>query len=390
MKKILFVVTQSELGGAQRYILEIASRLNKEEYQVKVAAGRQGGGHLFDELDKIGIRSFALHHMERVPSLPQIFLSIRELTALFRAEKPDVVFLCSTTAGLLGSAAVFFLRNRSFKIIYRIGGWSFLDPRPPFQKKALIWLEKITAPLKDIIIVNSERDRETSLKYKICPAERIAVVYNGIDAANLNFLPRQQAREFLSQKLPQLKITENTLLAGCIANFYKTKGLSYLVRAFRLLDAETKAENLKLVIIGQGPEKNEILSLIAESCLQDKIFLAEHIPDAYRLLCAFDFYVLPSLKEGFPWVILEAASSQIPVIATKVGALPEIMENKKHGLLVEPGDISSLAGALSWMASNKKEARIMASHLYNNITENFSSGRMIRATEKIISRLTSG
>ncbi len=389
MKKILFVVTQSELGGAQRYILEVASRLNEGKYQVKVAAGQQGGGHLFEKLNKIGVKNLALRHMERVPSLSQIFRGIGELTALFREENPDIVFFCSTTAGLVGSAAVFFSQNRNFKVIYRIGGWSFLDPRPAIQKTALIWLERITASVKDKIIVNSERDRRAALKYKICPSEKLEVIYNGIDPAGLNFLPREQARQALFQELPHLKVPENTQLYGCIANFYKTKGLSFLVQAFHSLSAKDKA-NLRLVIIGQGPKKGKILSLIDEFSLGDKVFLLKHRPEARLLLKAFDCCILPSLKEGFPWVILEAAAAQVPLIATNVGAVPEIMENKKHGLLVEPGNAKALAEALSWMAANKKEAQTMASRLYSNIAENFSSARMVQTTEKVINRLTSG
>ncbi|MCP6718593.1 MAG: hypothetical protein KJI70_03635, partial [Patescibacteria group bacterium] len=131
--KILFIVTQSEFGGAQRFIFELVSHLNKEKYELLVAAG-QGDGELFVKLQALNIKTIQLKHLKRNPHPLKALFSVSEILNLLKKEKPDTLFLCSTTAGILGSVAgsvykSFNNNNSRFKIIYRIGGWAFHDPR---------------------------------------------------------------------------------------------------------------------------------------------------------------------------------------------------------------------------------------------------------------------
>ena len=154
MNKILFIVTQSGLGGAQRYVFEMASRLDPRKYEVLVGAGEKDG-ELFRKLEKAGIKWLTLKQMKRTPLPWQIVLGIKEIYNLLKKEKPDILLLCSTTAGFLGSIAAFFYRGSTSRVltkgeeesllsspsksleygeveprvIYRIGGWAFRDPR---------------------------------------------------------------------------------------------------------------------------------------------------------------------------------------------------------------------------------------------------------------------
>ena len=208
MKKIIFIVTQSEFGGAQRYIFEMVSNLEKAKYDILVAAG-QGDGELFRKLQGTPARTIQLKWLRRTPCPWEIPLSIFKIYNLLKREKPNTLFLCSTTAGLLGSLSSFSYKiltrhpsryeTDKMQVIYRIGGWSFLDPRPSWMNKILSWLEKSTAPFKDKIIVNSELDKKIAINYKICPPEKIVKIYNGLDFEKLEFLPKEQAKNFLSK-----------------------------------------------------------------------------------------------------------------------------------------------------------------------------------------------
>lgn len=125
MKKILFLVTQSELGGAQRYVFEVVSHLNSEKYEILVAAGSpsqilqdktwkgKGNEELLQKIksQKPEVRIFPLKYLKRTPWPWQIISAIGEIYNLLKREKPDVLFLCSTTAGLLGSLAAFFYKK---------------------------------------------------------------------------------------------------------------------------------------------------------------------------------------------------------------------------------------------------------------------------------------
>jgi len=374
MKKILFIVTQSEMGGAQRYIFEVARGLDKTEYDILVAAG-EGDSELFQKLKDTDVRRLYLKQMKRVPWPWQIILAILEIRNLLKREKPDVLFLCSTTAGLLGSIASLLLKikNCKLKIIYRIGGWAFRDPRAFWKNWLVLLAEKLTAPLKDLIIVNSEVDRQLALKYKIVPEKKLTKIYNGIDVNALNFFPRKEARHLLISDFNSLLKSEiNNLWIGCVANFYKTKGLEYLIEAASRCDLPRRSH---LLIIGEGRLRPKLERLIKEYQLGNRVILAGRIPDAYQYLKAFDVFVLPSLKEGFPWIILEAITAEIPIVATKVGAIPEILN---ESFLVEPGNSQELAKKISWMLEHPAKAKLKPE---------FTSRTMIEKTVETLARL---
>jgi len=356
MKKILFIVTQSEFGGAQRYIFEIAGNLNKGQYEVLVGAG-SGDSELFSKLQNINIRTINLKQMKRTPWPWQIFLSIGEIVNLLKKEKPDVLFLCSTTAGLLGSIASLFVRGQT-SIIYRIGGWAFRDPRAFWKNWLILLAEKLTAPLKDIIVVNSEIDRKLALEYRIIPEKKLIKIYNGIDLSSLNFLSCEEARS-------KFNLNQSTKVIGTVANFYRTKGLEYLIEAAAKL-VEVEPRPVKFVIIGEGRSRPKLESLIKKYNLEDKVILAGRIPDAYKYLKAFDVFVLPSLKEGFPWIVLETIAAEIPIVATKVGAIPEILNEE---FLVESKNSQALVKKISQMLKHPTEAKLKPEFTYRTMIE---------------------
>ena len=315
-KKILFLVTQSEFGGAQRFIYtlicgltQINTRINTD---ITVAAGPDGDDEkgLLSALEKQGIKTKHLKYLRRsINPLFDFCLGIIEIYRLIKKEKPDILFLCSSKAGAMGSLAArysqkFVYKNSHLLVIYRIGGWTFNDPRCFLINWYYILIEKISAKWKDYIISNAECDRKQAIQMGIKPRKEIFVIYNGI--GDLEFLSREKAREFLELK-------DSEFVVGTIANDYPTKGLKYLKKAMENIDG-------KLVIIGKGNR---------------------YIPDAYKYLKAFDVFVLPSVKEGFPWTILEAIKAEIPIVATGVGAIPEIIDE-----YIEPRNVQDLIKAI--------------------------------------------
>ncbi len=376
MKKILFIVTQSEFGGTQRYIFEIVSNLAQQKYDILVAAG-EGDGGLFQKIQNTSIKTIKLKWLKRVPLPWQAFFSIFEIFNLLKKEKPNNLFLCSTTAGLVGSLSSYLykiLTRHKIEVIYRIGGWSFLDPRPFFINKILLYLEKLTAPFKDKIIVNSEIDKEIAIKYKICPPKKIVKIYNGIAPEKLEFLSKEEARKKIFQ-------FSNLTIIGCIANFYKTKGLPYFIEAAKIISINQHKS--VFLIIGEGKQRKKLESLIKKYKLENTVFLLGRIPEAFKYLKAFDILVLPSLKEGFPWIILEAMAAEIPIIATNVGAIPEIIKDGKNGILIEPKDSKVIAEKIIWLLNNQEKAQKIAFKAKENLKK-FNLEKMIEQTEKLL------
>jgi glycosyltransferase involved in cell wall biosynthesis len=429
-KKILFLVTQSEFGGAQRFIYTFTTALHvSANYEIVVGAGPEGDdekGLLF-ALEKKGISIRHLKYLKRSIDPLFDFLGVIEICQLIKKEKPDILFLNCSKAGMLGGLAGRILRMPN--IIYRIGGWTFNDPWPNWKKKMYILIEKYTAKLKDIIINNAKSDTEQAIKLGIKPRKKLVTISNGVDVNGLEFLNKERAREEIFRRLTQNQFaSQNTqtnadnlhesaypegedlrvsAVIGTIANFYPPKGLEYLIEAANILgrrstqiefaaqntqiNAEAsasisvspKADNLrvsadiKFIIIGEGEERGKLEGLIKKHNLEKTVFLTGTILNASKYLKAFDIFVLPSVKEGFPWTVLEAMSAEIPVIVTKVGAVPDIIENGENGFLLEPRDSQSIADSIEKLLGDENLRKNMAQAGKKTVIDKFSLDKMM-------------
>jgi glycosyltransferase involved in cell wall biosynthesis len=395
IKRILFIVTQSEFGGAQRFLYNFISNLSKSRYEIRVAVGSRE--KLNCNHKKLDIDNKEFYHLIKDINVPVTELKFlvrdidpfKDIAAVFEIIKlvknfsPDTVFLNSSKAGFVGSLAIALMRNNSPihpKIIYRIGGWSFNDPQSKWKKKLLIFLEKLSAKWKDIIIVNSQHDFEQAHKFKIKPKEKIVLIHNGIDVYKTEFLSKEEAKKFIS-KNQHFDISAYQNVIGVIANFYPTKGLKYLIEAAEYFK---NRDDIVFVIIGDGLERKELENLIKQKNMENKIFLLGHIPHAHKLLSAFDIFVLPSIKEGFPWVVLEAMAAKLPVIATKVGAVPEIIENGKNGFIIEPARPDKIAENIQILLKNDHLRQELGIQAHQTVLFNFELDKMLEKTEKLL------
>ena len=382
-KRVLFVITQSEFGGAQRFLFNLLRRLDPARYNLLVAIGPDGDKEFTEQLKKNGIPIHGLKFLKRKIAPIKDLGAVREIRELIEKFQPETIFLNSSKAGFVGSlATVFPHKIPNLKVIYRIGGWTFNDPWPWWKKRLWLELEKKSARWKDIIIVNNEHDLKQAEKLKIRPREGILLIHNGIDIYKMDYLPREEARLKLFEKIARHsgKIFQTKTIVGTIANFYPAKGLEYLIIAAEKL----KNEDMAFLVIGEGAERPKLERLIHEKGLAKKVFLLGHIPDAYRFITAFDIFVLASLKEGFPWSLIEAMAAKTPVIATNVGAVPEIIENGENGFMVAPKDPVSIAENIKIILASdhlKKELGIKA---HQTVLFKFDLDKMVKRTEALL------
>lgn len=378
MRKLLFIITKSEMGGAQRFLYELVTHLDVQKYDILVAAG--GHGELFEKLESSGIKSARIRHFSNIPGIKNLLAFLEILRAIIKA-KPDILYLLSSEAGFTGSLAGKFYRlifwRKKPKIIYRIGGWAFKEPRNFILKMVYLWAEKISAPFKDIIVVNSEFDARLGIKHHIATREKIITIYNGLDFEKIKFLPRETARQLLLRT----KASVSAPLIGTIANLYKNKGLEYLIEAMSKIKGQIS--NVMLLIIGEGPEREKLEKLIEKYELENTVHLAGSIPDAFQFLKAFDLFVLPSVKEGQPWAVLEAMAAARPIVATNIAGIAEMIENEKTGLLVEPTDPAYLAEAIEKMMTHPSLAHECAQNALEIVKDKFDVAEMVKKNEEL-------
>ena len=385
-KRVLFVITQSELGGAQKFLSNLTSHLDRGAYEFLVAVGSSGNGDFLRVLKAGSIPSQTLKFLKRGSSLPSLsdIKAIFEIRSLIKSYRPDVLFLNSSRAGFIGSlASVFPTRINAVKVIYRIGGWTFNDPWPKWKRWLWIILEWFSSKWKDVIIVNNQHDLDQAKKLKIRPRMQTVLIHNGIEVYKLDLMPPEEARIRLFEKAAKLfdkNITTKNVI-GTIANFYPTKGLEYLVGAADCFDAN---DNLVFFIIGDGELRPELEKMIQEKGLERKVFLVGQIPDAHRFLPAFDVFVLSSVKEGFPWALIEAMSAKLPVIATDVGAVPEIIDDHKNGLIIKPGDSVGLANKIKEIIENDRLKNELGIQAHQTVLFKFELDKMVKQVEELL------
>jgi glycosyltransferase involved in cell wall biosynthesis len=251
------------------------------------------------------------------------------------------------------------------------------------KRKILVWLERRAAKRADKIIAVSEFDRQSAITQKVTPPEKITTIHHGLDLEffkNLKVDTAALRREF--------NILLNAALIGVVANFYKTKGLKFLIDAAALV--VKKIPEAHFIILGEGKLRPKLERQIQKFNLQNKIILTGFRHDAIEIMAAVDVFVLSSLKEGLPFALLEAGALGKPIVATRVGGVPEIIDHGKNGLLVPPSDANALAAAIFSLLQDKKTAEQLGLSLQEKIFKNFDLKTTLEKTTEVYSDLANG
>lgn len=397
-KKILYLVTQSDTGGAQQYVYGLATRFSAA-YDIVVASGEQaGGGALGARLQTAGIRHVYLSHLKRAIHPWHDLLALRQIIALIKTERPDIVHLNSTKISVLGSLATWVCKRTTYNLrlttVFTVHGWVFdeqLSPRDAdyylHLKPFSVFIERLFARFKDALICLSAKDKATALRHRIAPAEKMTVIYNGREP--LTFLDRTTARK-------KLNLDESDFVIGTISNLYPTKGLIHLLEAFALTEKQYSISQseicnvksaMKLVIIGDGPQRVELERIAAGFDIARQVTFAGSLPQAATLVAAFDIYAISSTKEGLPFALIEAMQAGLPIVTTAVGAIPEAITDGADGLLVEPGNGSALAAALLRLQADEVLRQRLGAAAQMAARERFTAERMVEETEAMYVRL---
>lgn len=371
-KKVLYVITKSVWGGAGRYVFDLATKLPKDRFESAVALG--GTGRLYEKLREENVQTFQIKNFQyRINFFKEIF-AFFELLRLYFKWKPDIIHTNSSKAGGLGATAARLYNVLRFmfpastdesvrrasrcKIVFTAHGWAFHETRAWWIKFIMKALSELTVLLHNKVICVSQFDYNSAKRQFVAPKRKLVMIHNGIDTYKLDtqFLSKQEAQQKLFGN-PQ-----NKPAIGTIGEWIANKGWKFLVDAFTKLTQEGHEFSFIMIGGGENRDKEKLTAYIRKNNLEHRVTLHEFISDAAVYLKAFDVFVLPSLKEGFPFVILEAAAAEVPIIATRVGGVPEFIENQKTGLLVEPG---------KWLPiSENIKKLIQRPELRNTLTKN--------------------
>lgn len=369
---------------------DLATHLPRESYEVAVIGSAEAeNGSFWEILRSYGVTTLALKSLRFHPNLHNDFISARAIKKFLDEWQPDIVHLTDFKSSVLGSLAIH--GNDLRFVVYTPHGWIFNEEFSALKKRWYIFLEKFTAHRKNVIICSSQKEKDQTLTLKIKDAPHLPIIYNGIPYAPIpdpDVISHAKFELFsLLQKKYNLPLDfQLNPIVGVMSNFYPPKGLSYFIEAARLVHARYPSVNF--VIIGDGPQRAILEKQIQSAGLEQSVLLTGFINRAERLISAFDYFVLPSLEEGLPYALLEAMARKKPIVATTVGAIPEVLRDKESAVLIPPANAQALANGMRALLEDPKLAQTLLNGALDALTDELTLQTMMEKTMKIYESAT--
>ena len=320
--RLVYVVTLAEVGGAQSYVRDLLPAM-AERFEVTVAA--HGPGPLARAASDLGIPFIALQHVRRNLSPVHDVLGLIELTRLFRRLRPDIVHLNSSKAGVLGRIAAAFADVPV--CIFTAHGWAFKAARRP-TASLFLWADRLVRPFATMIVCVSATELRIGLAARVCTARAATVIPNAVDVDRVQ---------------PRAASASRPVEVISVGRLALPKDFSTLITAFGLI----AVDDARLTIVGDGPLRRRLEAEIADRSLEQQVEFIGEVADVGPYLARADVFVLSSHSEGMPLSVLEAMAAGLPVVASDVGGLHEIVDEGKTGFVVPAGSPAELAVRLA-------------------------------------------
>lgn len=382
MQKLLIMITKSNWGGAQRYVYDLVKNLPRDKYEIVVALG--GAGELSNRLREMEIRVTEIPHLGRDISILDDLFAISSIYNIISLEKPDIIHLNSSKIGAMGAMIGRMLKVK--KIMFTLHGLALNEDREIISKLLMKLIYGLTISLcHQTIAVSKNLHIEAQALFPFIK-NKIVCVQNGIPPLEYN--SKEEARQFLDSLCKDQDLSPERFVIGSIGELHHVKGHIYLLHAMKQLLLTLpieKAQLPKLVIIGEGEERKKLEETVRDLDLASRVSLPGHVKDAYVYMKAFDVFVIPSLSEALGYVALEAGGAGLPVLASNVGGLREIIENDVTGLTFPPRDPKAIADCLTTLITNHELCDKLGKNLQEKVAQDFNLEKMVRETEKVYS-----
>jgi len=367
--RVYHLITELEPAGAERVLYQIVRGLDRDRFETRVGALRAGGS-VGAWLRAEGIQVFEVDMQRGWRGALGLAGALRRLSRDLCEFAPDVLHTHLFHAGAIGRVAARGAnRPRIASHVHTVEGRS-LPWRNRFDRLTLRWI--------DVEICVSQavaRDRARRIG---APESKLRVIPNGVDLER----PRQLERVTRAKATTGLVPGMRTILA--IGRLDRQKGFDVLVEtAPHLLSGN---EDLQIVIVGEGPERETLERAIARLGLAERVLMPGYREDIGRYLARAEVLVMPSRWEGFGITAVEAMAAGVPVIASDVDSLPEIVEHQRTGLLVPPEDIAALANAVRSLLADPATRSAM-SDAARAASERFSIESMVCACTQLYEEL---
>ena len=366
--KILFIIDNlASVGGTQNILFNLVRGLVKINYSPTVVSLNGGNRSLIDRFKNENIELILFN------KLNIWFWGLPKLIYLIQKRKFSIIQNLLLYSNIIGRISGSFARVP----VIISSTWGDGHTLKTWE----VWLDRLTNKLDDRIVVNSKAGRDFCIKIFGIDKKKIELISNGVEN------PKTYDKEIIANFKDTLKIPGEKIIIGTIGRLSEEKGHRFLLDAFSLVLREIK--DIFLVIVGSGYLKNNLNDQVGRLGIRDKVTFIDYLKDIGLFYSGIDIFVLPSVSEGFPNVILEAMFYQKPIIASCVGDIPEVIENGVSGLLVSPREEKELAEALKLLVRDKDLARKLATGSKRKIMEDFSLDKMVNSFSHLYKKMMS-
>jgi glycosyltransferase involved in cell wall biosynthesis len=356
--RILHIITGSSIAGAENVVLTLAKGMKDSQFESEICT-LSPEGELHKKAQQIGIKAYALGY-KSILSLPKVVI---KLFILLYKKNYYIINTHLSQAGVIG-----IIVGRLVRIPCIIETRHYSDYMYKYGNKIKQWLDKKTVNMTNHVIVVSNAGKEILKKIEGIKEEKINVIYNGIDISKFSSNHRTQIRK-------QLGIDNNIVLTFT-ATFHPSKGHKYLLESVGML--KKNYPNVVLLLIGDGVLRSNLGALTKQLNIEDNVRFLGYRTDIPDILSATDIYVHSSVEEGFGIAIIEAMAVGLPVVATNVGGIPEIITNGENGILVPPENPHALAEAIIDLIEHTEQRKILAEKGRQHVTANFTDEIMVK------------
>jgi len=363
--KILQFQSTALLGGTELMLHSLIRRMNRSKFDNEICFLYKKGP-VSDYYLKKG---FKVTHLNfNYWNLP---LVIYKVFKMFKRRRYDVIYLCGLKVNLIGRIIGKLTGCENI-----IGGLRSIHPSDTINN-LFLWLDRITLRFSKYYISNS-RAAVKFLVSKGFPAKQFRVIHSGID---INLFGPDLNNNHNSQHLKFKISSAKVSIITCIANLRLIKGHISLIDALEIVHRREK--DFITILIGEGKIRKKLERYVIQKKLESKILFLGSQTDISNILAISDMFVLASLWEGLPVSIMEAMASGLPVVATDVGGVSEIVVNNETGLLMPPQDSEAIAKAILAILFDPCRAKNMGKMGRERIKGNFTVEKMVKETEDL-------
>jgi glycosyltransferase involved in cell wall biosynthesis len=369
--RIVRVISRLNIGGPAIQVLWMCHLLDRNGYESTLITGSEGPreGNMLPLAEDLGVKPVRISEMGREVAPLSDIRALWKLYRLMRRERPGIVHTHTAKAGALGRLAAWMARVPI--VVHTYHGHNLYGYFSPWKTRLFAAIEKLLARVTTHLVAVSGQVRADLIAAGITPADRISCIPLG-----LNLSPPDRIEEKRGSLRRRLGVAPDTTLVGIVARLAPVKGHSHFLEAARLFLEKEPVKPILFVIVGDGELRPALETKARRLGLGNQVVFEGFAADMDEVYADLDVLVLSSLNEGLPVAVIEGLASGIPVVASRVGGVPDLLEGIDSAIMVEPGDSRAMAEALETILSDIEAYTRRAARHSSGTRQEYSVGRL--------------